>query len=249
MSRQLPVAAAVCIALAVSAAGAAAPTNTTAFFYRNGALTKVTVQVPGTKTGAAGALAALLTGPPRGYTTSIPRGVSLVGVRTAEGTTSATFSHALGDPSRSAQAQIVATLARFPGVKHVFVALQGRGRVVLRRGDGFALVSGARASDYVDLTSNAAIFVATPARDSTVSSPVTVSGTADTFEAAFELRVVAGGTVVATKTINATSGTGTRGTWSTRVALPHGDVMLELFEPSAKDGTPIHKTQIFLHVR
>ena len=120
---------------------------------------------------------------------------------------------------------------------------------MLHRGDGFALVSGARASDYVDLTPNAAIFVATPARDSTVSSPVKVSGTADTFEAAFELRIISGGTVVATKTINATSGTGTRGTWSTSVVLPHGDVTLELFEPSAKDGTPIHKTQILLHVR
>ncbi len=132
--------------------------------------------VSGARTGAAGALAALLAGPPTGYTTSIPRGVSLVGVTTAEGTTTATFSQALGNPSRSAQGQIVATLARFPGVKHVFVAEQGRGRVVLHRGDGFALVSGARASDYVDLTPNAAIFVATPARDSTVSSPVKVFG-------------------------------------------------------------------------
>ena len=249
VSRQLLVAAAVCAALAVSSAGAAAPNKTTAFFYRGGALTKVTVPVSGAETGAAGALATLLAGPPTGYTTSIPRGVSLVGVTTAEGTTTATFSQALGDPSRNAEGQIVATLARFPGVKHVFVAEQGRGRLVLHRGDGFALVSGARASDYVDLTPNAAIFVATPARDSTVSSPVKVSGTADTFEAAFELRVISGGTVVAMKTINATSGTGTRGTWSTSVVLPHGDVTLELFEPSAKDGTPIHKTQILLHVR
>ena len=205
--------------------------------------------VSGAATGAAGALAALLAGPPAGYTTAIPRGVSLVGVTTTDGTTTATFSHALGTPSRSAQGQIVATLARFAGVKHVFVSEQGHGPIVLHRGDGFALVGGARGSDYVDLTPNAAIFVATPVRDSTVSSPVKVSGTADTFEAAFQLRAVAGGAVVATKTINATSGTGTRGTWSTTVALPRGEVMLELFEPSAKDGTPIHATQILLHVR
>jgi len=95
----------------------------------------------------------------------------------------------------------------------------------------------------------APIVVRTPAPGATVASPVRVSGTANVFEATFQLEVRAGGRLVSKRTIHATSGTGTRGTWAVTVRLPHGNVTLVLYEASAKDGSHIHVVRVPLHVR
>jgi hypothetical protein len=221
-----------------------------AYFFRNAALTRVPVRVPGTQAVATEALGALLAGPPAGYETALPQGVRLLELKIASGVAVARFSSELGRPGRSAQAQVVATLAQFPTVHGVELQEEGTpGALSLEDGAGHAITRPATAADYGDLTARAAIFVRAPARDSTVSSPVHASGTADVFEGAFEVDVWSGGRRLRTQPIQATSGTGTRGTWSATIALPPGPAKLVFFEPSAANGKPLHTTTVFLNVR
>jgi hypothetical protein len=224
-------------------------TSLQAFFYRDAALVPVTVDVPRTEAVARAALERLLEGPPAGYETALPAGVRLVGVSISDGIATAVFSDALGRPTRTAQGQIVATLAGFPSVRSVRVEVEGRGPVGLADGSGGVLDRPATADDYVDLTAEAPIFVAAPARDSTVSGPVRASGTADVFEATFQVEVWSGKRLVRTEVITATSGTGTRGTWEKTLELPSGPARLLFFEASAEDGSHLHETEVLLNVR
>ncbi len=219
------------------------------YFFHDGALTRVGERIPQTEAVAASALGKLLAGPPSGFQTALPPGAVLRGVSIAAGTATATFSAGLGDLSRSGQAQIVSTLAQFPTVRDVSIAAEGIGPVPLQGGDGTDLGRPATSADYVDLTASALIFVRTPARGSTVSSPVHLAGTADVFEATFQIEVHADGKLLTAKTITASSGSGTRGTWSATLDLPPGDVTLLLYEASAKDGSHLHETEVPLHVR
>ena len=136
------------------------------------------------------------------------------------------------------------TLTQFPSVRTVSIVVAGIGPVLLQDGSGQSLTGGATAAGYVDLTAAALIFVRTPARDSTVSSPVHVAGTANTFEATFQLEIHAGQKLVRTQTITATSGSGTRGTWSVTLDLPPGEVTLVFYEASAEDGSHLHTTEV-----
>ena len=191
------------------------PTRTVgAYFFHDGALTRVPVQITEAPAVATSALNALLAGPPTGYDTAIPAGVSLTAVTIVNGVATASFSAALGHPTRSAQGQIVYTLSQFPSVRSVSIVVEGIGPVLLQDGSGHDLRQAATRAGYVDLTADALIFVRTPARDSTVSSPVHVAGTADTFEATFQVEIRVGEKLLRTQTITATSGSGTRGTWS-----------------------------------
>lgn len=226
----------------------AAETAVRAFFYRDGALEPVTTRVPQTDAVARAALERLLAGPPAGDDTILPEGVTLDGVTVENGLATASFSGALGEPSRTAQAQIVATLMQFPTVHGVSIQVDGK-PVPLQDGAGKVLARPATDADYVDLTRDALIFVRTPLRDSTVSSPVHAEGTANVFEATFQVEIWSGDKLVDTKTITATSGSGTRGTWAATLPLPSGDVRLVFFEPSAADGSHLHPTEVLLHVR
>lgn len=227
-----------------------APLTTIAgYFFKDGALTRVPVQIPDTPEVATAALNTLLAGPPTGYETAIPAGVSLTAVTITGGAATATFSSGLGRPTHSAQGQIAFTLLQFPTVRSVSIAVAGSGPVSLQDAAGNDLNRGATKADYVDLTPDALIFVSTPARDSTVASPVHAAGTADTFEATFQVDIRSGTKLVRTQTITATSGSGTRGTWSATLNLPAGEVTLVFYEASAKDGSHIHTTIVPLHVK
>ena len=85
------------------------------YFVSNGALVPVTAVVPPTKAVARAALVELLDGPPGGHQTAIPPGTQLQDVAiSTDGIATASFSKELGDPTRTAQAQIVSTLNEFP---------------------------------------------------------------------------------------------------------------------------------------
>ena len=100
-------------------------------------------------------------------------------------------------PPRTAQAQIVSTLTQFPTVQRVSILVDGK-QVPLENGAGRPVVGGAAASDYADLTADALIFVREPARDSTVSTPVRASGTANVYEATLQVEIWRGGELVDT---------------------------------------------------
>jgi immunoglobulin-like protein involved in spore germination/sporulation and spore germination protein len=196
------------------------------YFFRGNALVPVTVHVPETQAVAAAAIGALLAGPPAGYETAIPAGVTLQSVAVSTGVATARF---VPDKLvRAAKAQVVYTLTQFPTITSV---------------------DGATALDFADLTPQAAIFVAQPIRNSTVTSPVHASGTADVFEATFQAEVWSGHRLLATQTITASSGTGTRGTWSATFDLPPGPARLVFFEVSADNGARLHETSVDLTVR
>jgi len=86
------------------------------------------------------------------------------------------------------------------------------------------------------------IVVDTPHASATTRSPLTISGTANVFEATVSIRVLdAAGRTIARTFTTATCGTGCRGdyTASVRYAVDESqDGTVEVFEVSAADGSP-----------
>jgi Sporulation and spore germination/Immunoglobulin-like domain of bacterial spore germination len=203
------------------------------YYLRGNALAPVTVSVAQTQAVATAALQKLLAGtPPPGYRTAIPPGTQLQSVAVSGGR--ATVRLSSDRLTHSAQAQIVYTLTQFPTVRAV---------------DGGPFGVPASRSAFTDLTPQSPIFVAAPQRDSAASSPVHAHGTADVFEGTLAVDVWSGGRRVRTQTIEATSGTGTRGTWSATIPVPSGPAKLVFYEPSAENGQPLHATTVLLTVR
>ena len=184
--------------------------------------------VPATPAVGRAAIEQLLAGPTADeqLATSVPADTKLVSLTIQDGVGSVRLSREL---PRAAQAQLVYTLTQFPTVRSV--SIDGGGKVTR--------------SDYEDETPQ--ILVETPLRDTTVTSPIRVAGTANTFEATFEADILdASGTAVATKVVTATSGSGERGTYDAKIPVdaPPGTITLVVFEPSAKDGSPLHRVEI-----
>src|SRR4051795_10305572 len=96
------------------------------------------------------------------------------------------------------------------------------------------------------------ILVEQPSADGTVTSPLHVTGNANTFEATFNYKLEdAAGKALAKNFATATSGSGTRGTFDFTfpfsVDRPQ-DGALRVFELSAEDGSVVHERVIPLHL-
>ena len=95
------------------------------------------------------------------------------------------------------------------------------------------------------------IVIESPLPGESVTSPIRVTGTANVFEAtvSFEIRD-AGDKVVLRGFTTATSGTGTRGTFETELAVPNlaGPATIVAFEASAEDGSPLHVVEVPISV-
>ena len=142
--------------------------------------TPVTVHVPPTQAVARAALEQLLAGPPRRLHDGDPARRRARGRRDRGRHRDGDASRPkLGTPTRSAQGQIVCTLTQFPSVRAVRIEVDGNAGDAPGRRRRRPHADPATAADYADLTPDALIFVRTPARDSTVTSPVDVAGTAD----------------------------------------------------------------------
>jgi germination protein M len=131
--------------------------------------------------------------------------------------------------NEAALAQLVYSLTSFPTVKTV----NGKTRADV---EAFA----------------PAILVEHPAAHETVTSPLHVTGTANTFEATFNYRLEdAVGKVLAKDFVTATSGTGTRGTFDFNVPFTIDSAQegtLVVFELSAENGSVIHERRIPLRL-
>jgi hypothetical protein len=100
-------------------------------------------------------------------------------------------------------------------------------------------------ADFEDLTP--AILVESPLPFASVSSPLRVWGTANTFEATFEYELLdSAGMALAKHFVTATSGSGTRGTYDVTIhfASPDRKGRLVVYELSAADGSRIHQVEI-----
>ena len=179
---------------------------------------------------ANGAFGALLGGPTpdeqaRGLATTMPRTASYTVKRTAAGL----LSVSTGALQPRALAQAVYTLTQFPKTETVIV-----------NGKQYSRAS------FEDDTP--AILVESPLPGAKVTSPLQAKGTANTFEATFQYDLRdAAGKVLKTHFVTATSGTGTRGTFSFSVpfaAAKAGIGNLVVYELSAKDGSRINEVSI-----
>lgn len=229
------------------------------FFIRDEKIATVHRTMPKTQQVAAAAMAELLAGPTAedeaaGMSTAIPEGTEYLGTTIDQGVAtidlSGEFESGGGSFSMSARlAQVVYTLTQFPTVDFVIFTLDGE-PVDVFGGEGIVMDRPVGRKDFEDLTP--AIFVASPAVNDTVSSPLRVNGTANTFEAVFMLELLdKDGTVLVEQVMIATSGSGTRGTFDETIefdAQPGSQLTLRVFENSAKDGSEVNVVEIPLVV-
>jgi hypothetical protein len=163
-----------------------------------------------------------LVDPADGTTTRVPDGLQLTIDAGRAQITGATLAGA-------ALAQVVYSLTSFPTVQSV---------------------NGKTRADVEELAPP--ILVEHPVPGEAVTSPLHVTGTANTFEATFNYRLAdARGNELAKDFVTATSGSGTRGTFDFTVPFTVAtaqDGTLAVFELSAEDGSVIHERDIPLRL-
>ncbi len=220
-----------------------------AWFSRNGKLFVTERTVPATTSVGRAALDRLLAGPSAaehaaGLRSQIPAGTTLLGLRTSAGIATADLSSSFESAAAPSAmplriAQVVYTLTQFPTVTGVRFAINGQGKTVI---GGVPVQSPQTRAMYGGYLP--AITVRSPVIGAQVGNPVTVSGTADVFEATVSVRILdlAGHEIARTFT-TASCGTGCRGDYS--VAVPYSVPQtepgtIEVSESSAKNGLPVN---------
>jgi len=201
-------------------------TTLSLYFLRDGKIAAARRGVPATQRVGEAAVRALLEGPSQeessaGLRTAIPAGTAYRSLSIENKVAKVDLGSGL---SRAAEAQVVYTLTQFPTVRSVRV---GAGQFTR--------------ADLEDLTP--LIFVESPVVGETVTSPLRIHGTANTFEATFQVELRAGGRRIIKGTVTATSGSGTRGTFD--ISIPFKvrrgmDGVLIVYELSAANGRPVH---------
>jgi hypothetical protein len=205
------------------------------YFLHDGKIGPVARVVPATRAVGTAALAALQAGPTaddraNGFRTALPIGPVVSGLRIANGVATVDLQD---NVAHAGLAQIVYTLTQFPTVRAV--------RPSRAIGDATTFTR----ADFEDVTPS--ILVESPLPDQTVTSPLDVRGTANTFEATFDLEIRnSSGVRVARRFVTATSGSGERGTFDATISFPRtgGPLTLVAYEPSAETGKPIHMVRI-----
>jgi len=232
-----------------SSAGTAAQVGLQTWFTRQGELFVTERTVPATSSIGKAALDSLLAGPTAtensaGLSSKIPAGTQLLGLRIASGTATVNLSSsftsgAAGSAMPLRIAQVVYTLAQFPTVTGVMFEINGQGVTVLGGVPVQAPQTAAMYSGHLP-----AITVQNPVIGEQVTSPVTVSGTADVFEAVVSVRILdSAGHEIARTFSTATCGTGCRGDYSVPLSYSVAQAepgTVEVFESSAKDGQPVN---------
>jgi hypothetical protein len=212
-------------------------TDVPVYFVRDGKLGYAQRSVGLTPQIATATLEELLAGPTdaeqdAGLTSDIPPGTTIVSIA-VEGDEAVV---ALSNPlDRLGSLQVVHTLAQLETVERVQL--------------GQEEFTSADTEEALP-----AILVESPAPNATVSSPLTISGTANTFEATFmvELRADGQGKPLYSDFVTATSGSGTRGTFEKQLDFTvdrERPGTLVVYERSAKDGSVVNEVEIPLTIR
>jgi hypothetical protein len=205
---------------------------------------------------ATAAIDGLLAGPTAaerasGVVSAVPSGTRLLGITIRGGvaTVDLTSEYQSGGGSLSMQTrlgQVVYTLTQFPTVQKVRFRLGGT-PVNVFSSEGIVLDHPVGRSDYVNLLP--AIEVSKPGDGARVKSPVTVSGTANVFEANVTVEILdAAGKVVGKTFTTATCGTGCRGTYSVPVTFEvgreqRGTIVIH-DDDAAGTGKPPHSVRV-----
>jgi hypothetical protein len=146
-------------------------------------------------------------------------------VKITDGTAAVDLSKAFGSGGGSLSmtarvAQVVFTLTQFASVQRVSFHIDGE-PVEALGGEGLILVEPQTRADFEDLSP--AVLLERPAWGGTITIGTIAEfrGSANVFEASFNLELTDGdGRIVAKRLVTATSGTGTRGTFRARMAMP-----------------------------
>jgi hypothetical protein len=228
------------------------------YFLRDGLVAPVAREVPATQAVAKAAVEQLIAGPTAaddglGLTSDVPADTEVHGITISDGEATIDLSRPFAEGAEaslsSRLAQVVYTLTQFPTVKTVVFEVDGKPLATATNGQGTLLDHPASRSDYEALTP--AILVESPLPKETVSAPITISGTANTFEATFQVEVLdESGVVVGKRFVTATSGNGQRGTFraDVKVAAGPGPIRLVVYEDSAESGKRIHEVEIPLEL-
>ena len=229
-------------------------TTTAVYFLRDGKIAPVRREIPVSQDPELATVSALLEGPTAderegGLVTAIPATTAVESVSVEDGVATVDLSRDFDNGGGSASmlgrvAQVVATLTRFPTVKRVAFRLEGEA-VKTIGGEGVVVDPPIGRLAIEDQTPQ--ILIESPLPGDTVSSPIRLQGTANVFEAnvSIEARDQTG-TVVLQAFTTATSGTGTRGTFDTKLTLPtaSGTMTIVAFEASAENGEPLHAVDV-----
>jgi hypothetical protein len=202
------------------------------------------------------ALEALLEGPESfeaetGLGTAIPQGTQLLGlqIENAIAFVDLTSEFESGGGSFSMflrLAQVVCTLDQFPTVKGVLFKLDGE-PVDIFSGEGLILDKPVGCSDYEEFLP--VILVTSPTAGERIGNPVTVTGSANVFEANVTVRILdEDGDEIARTFTTATCGSGCRGDFSVAVKykVDHeqpGTIVVQ-DDDAAGTGTPPHQVRI-----
>jgi len=206
-----------------------------AYFFRDGKLAPVGRKTVLTLRVGNASIGALFAGPNAaerriGFSTALPAGIRQKRIVLHGETLTIELTKNL---NHAAQAQVVTTLTEYPTVQGVVL--------VTPAGTTSALAG----ADFENLLP--AVLIESPLPFAQVRSPFRVTGSSNTFEATSQLELLdSNGKLLVSKTVTASSGTGTRGTFSVslRFHAPSGPATLVSYENSAKDGSRIDVVRI-----
>jgi germination protein M len=229
------------------------------YFSRDEKMAAAARVIPKTSQTGAAAMAALLKGPTdeekaAGMVTCVPEGTTFLGLDIKSGVATVNLSQEYSSGGGSLSmftrlAQVVFTLTQFPSVDGVRFKLDGK-LIDTLGGEGIIIDEPLDRADYEDMSP--AILVESPTVGATVGSPLRITGTANVFEAVFQINITNwDGLIIAEKTVMASSGTGTRGTFDVTVPFTldkAGIGSLIVFADSPKDGSQIDLVEIPLHL-
>lgn len=210
---------------------------------------------PFTVQGETAAVTSLLAGPSdaereAGVGTSIPDGTRLLGLSIEDGVATVDLSDRFASGGGSLSmfsrlAQLTYTLTQFPTVGGVELRLDGQ-PVEVFSGEGIVLDHPMTRRTYHDRLPP--ILVEAPLIGAEVSSPVTVEGTANVYEATVSISIFdAEGDEIVGAFTQATCGTGCRGRYSTVLVYEVAETQpgtVRVYEESAEDGRPINVVEI-----
>lgn len=201
------------------------------------------------------AMTALLDGPSTGEIdlglgTAIPGDTELLGLDVDGGvaTVDLTSAYESGGGSLSMRlrlAQVVYTLTQFPTISNVAFRLDGE-PISTFSAEGVSVDKPLERADFEDLLPP--ISVDSPVPGAEISTPVTITGTANVFEATVSIRILdSGGAEIAKTFTTATCGTGCRGDYSEAVRFEVSERQpgtIEVYESSAEDGSQLFTVSI-----
>ncbi|MDH4140522.1 MAG: GerMN domain-containing protein [Coriobacteriia bacterium] len=230
------------------------PIEVEVYFVRGEGLGVSVRSIPSTTQVAHAALRELLARPDAqesgfGLTSEIPDGTTLNSVSIADGRATVDLSSSFDDGGGSLSmqmraAQIVYTLTQFPTVTTVDFELDGEPIEALG-GEGIDVVGVSR-EDFTNVLPM--ILVERPAPGQTVTSPVRLSGLANTFEATFVAKVTdSDGNVLTEEVVTYDGSMGSWAVFDVSLEFETEDLGLGtvvVYEQSAKDGKPINVVEI-----